>query len=256
MKTLEELWQRDHRRIIVGFSGGVTSAWCAGWALRNFPKEQVILLFHDTKAEHGDTYRFIKQMAEKLGVAVTERSDGRSLDELFEDNNAMASNRMGFCSRELKVVPGQKLVTELKDAGVTEIIRVYGFSGQEWQRIQRYSMYAETGGYSIRFPVKEEGISKQDCADWCTALGVCPSEMYMWSGHANCVGCVKGGKAYWLKVKEHAPEVFALRKAQEKMYGHQMFSGYVSLEDLEKTGLKRAVNDREAIEIGPCECGD
>ena len=26
------------RRVVVGFSGGVTSAWCAGWALRNFPR--------------------------------------------------------------------------------------------------------------------------------------------------------------------------------------------------------------------------
>jgi 7-cyano-7-deazaguanine synthase in queuosine biosynthesis len=31
------------RRGIVGFSGGVTSAWCAGWALRNFPREEVVL---------------------------------------------------------------------------------------------------------------------------------------------------------------------------------------------------------------------
>lgn len=23
------------RRVVVGFSGGVTSAWCAGWALRS-----------------------------------------------------------------------------------------------------------------------------------------------------------------------------------------------------------------------------
>lgn len=39
------------RRVIVGFSGGVTSAWCAGWALENYPREEVILLFHDTKEE-------------------------------------------------------------------------------------------------------------------------------------------------------------------------------------------------------------
>lgn len=29
------------RRVVVGFSGGVTSAWCAGWALRTFPREEV-----------------------------------------------------------------------------------------------------------------------------------------------------------------------------------------------------------------------
>lgn len=34
------------RRVVVGFSGGVTSAWCAGWALRTFPRDEVILLWH------------------------------------------------------------------------------------------------------------------------------------------------------------------------------------------------------------------
>lgn len=32
-------------KVVVGFSGGVTSAWCAGWALRNYPREDVTLLF-------------------------------------------------------------------------------------------------------------------------------------------------------------------------------------------------------------------
>ena len=27
------------RRVVVGFSGGITSAWCAGWALRTFPRD-------------------------------------------------------------------------------------------------------------------------------------------------------------------------------------------------------------------------
>lgn len=52
------------RRVVVGFSGGVTSAWCAGWALRNYPREEVVLLFHDTKEEHPDTYRFIREMSD------------------------------------------------------------------------------------------------------------------------------------------------------------------------------------------------
>lgn len=66
------------RRVIVGFSGGVTSAWCAGWALRNFPREEVVLLWHDTKEEHKDTYRFLHEMAAALDMPIVERSDGRS----------------------------------------------------------------------------------------------------------------------------------------------------------------------------------
>ena len=243
------------RRIVVGFSGGVTSAWVAGWALRNYPRNEIVLLWHDTKAEHEDTYRFLREMAAALELPITERSDGRSLDELFEDEGAMASSRMGFCSRILKAEQGDKFIQELRDSGSTEIVRLYGFSALEWQRIQRFKMYGERGRFEVRFPIAEEGITKQQCADWCLSLGVSPSEMYRWSEHANCVGCVKGGKAYWLKVKENAPDVFQHRKEQEQHFGHQMFHGYVSLSDLERTGLKRPVRQREAIDIGPCECG-
>ena len=76
-------------------------------------------------------------------------------------------------------------------------------------------------------------------------LGVRPSAMYSWSDHANCVGCVKGGKAYWLAVKENAPEIFEQRKRQESFFGHQMFKGHVSLSDLERDGMKREAKRRE-----------
>lgn len=246
---------RRRRRVVVGFSGGVTSARVAGWALEHYPKEEIVLLWHDTKAEHADTYRFLKEMAAALGLPIIERSDGRSLDELFEDEGAMASSRMGFCSRILKAEQGDRFIRDLRESGVDDIVRLYGFSLRERDRIQRFTMYAERGQWSVRFPLAEEGITKQQCADWCLSVGVKPSAMYRWSEHANCVGCVKGGKAYWLKVKENAPDVYEHRKAQEAHFGHQMFHGYVSLSDLEKTGLKRVVRQREAIDIGACECG-
>lgn len=108
-------------KIVVGFSGGVSSAWCAGWALRQFPKESVVFLFHDTKEEDPDTYRFIRQMAEALDHPVTERSDGRSVTEVFYDENAIANNRMAFCSRILKAEQRDRYFAELRASGETEI---------------------------------------------------------------------------------------------------------------------------------------
>lgn len=84
--------------------------------------------------------------------------------------------------------------------------------------------------------------------------------MYCWADHANCIGCVKGGKAYWLAVAENEPEVFAQRVALEEEFGHGILRGggreHVLLKDLVQLGLKRKVGSREAIDIGPCECGD
>jgi hypothetical protein len=242
------------QRIVVGFSGGVTSAWCAGWALRSYPREEVVLLFHDTKEEHPDTYRFIKEMAVALDMPVTEQSDGRSVTEVFADNGALANNRMAFCSRILKAEQRDKYFKKLRAEGVTEITNVLGFSKMEWQRVQRTTARALEAGYLIRFPIIEQGISKQQCADWCVSLGVKPSEMYRWSEHANCPGCVRGGKAYWLKVKDAMPEVWEQRVALEREYGHTFLKD-TSLVQLSITDLKREVRERESIDIGPCECG-
>lgn len=235
----------------------MSSAWCAGWALRAFPREQVVFLFHDTKEEDPDTYRFIHDMAKTLGHPITERSDGRSVTQVFEDENAIANNRMAFCSRILKARQRDSYFVGLRNrhGADVQIVNVLGFSKIEWKRVQRASARAESAGYTVRFPMIEEKITKQVAADWCMAQGVRPPRMYLWSEHANCVGCVRGGKAYWLAVAKNAPEVFEQRARLEEEYGHTILKD-TTLRGLVQVGLRRPVKAREAIDIGACECGD
>lgn len=242
-------------RVVVGFSGGVTSSWCAGWALANYPKDEVIFLFHDTKEEDPDTYRFLYEMAAKLDHPITERSDGRSLTELIYDENMIPNNRAPFCSRKLKGEPGERFIQELKSQGVDRITKLYGFSALEPDRVQRHTAMGWQQGFKARFPMIENGISKQAAADWCQCvMGVPLPAMYSWSDHANCPGCFRGGKAYWLAVKKNRPEVFQKRKDLEAEFGHTI-SGRYSLIQIETEGMKHEINRREAIDIGPCECG-
>lgn len=248
------------RRVVVGFSGGVTSAWCAGWALRNFPREEVVLLFHDTKEEHPDTYRFITEMAAKLEMPITERSDGRSVTELFRDEGYLGNGQNTFCSRILKAQPSDAFIRDLQAQG-HEVIKVIGYSANEPKRVERMVGRCAAAGIAVRFPVIEENVTKQQTADWVQCeMGVKPSAMYEWAEHANCVGCVKGGYAYWIAVAQHHPDVFAQRIALEEEFGHSIIRGgdrdEVLLKDLVERGLKRKVNQREKIEIGACDCGD
>lgn len=247
------------RRVVVGFSGGVTSAWCAGWALRNFPRDEIVLLWHDTREEHPDTYRFLREMAANLDMPITERSDGRSVTELFRDEGFLGNNQNAMCSRILKVAPSKRYIQGLLDDGY-EVIKVIGFSAKEPLRVQNMVGKGAAEGFTPRFPVIEDGVTKQDCVDWCNARGVRPSAMYCWAEHANCVGCVKGGRAYWLAVAQHHPDVFEQRAQLEEEFGHGILRGggrqHVTLRELVHVGLKRPVAHREKIDIGSCECGD
>lgn len=243
------------RRVVVGFSGGATSAWCAGWALRTFHRDDVDLVFHDTKEEDEDTYRFIREMALALGKPVLNWSDGRSVTEVFRDENAIANNRMAFCSRILKAEQRDRYFDHLRESGVTEIVNVVGFTGMETERIQRTYARGLAAGYTIRFPLADERITKQQAAEWCVrTMRVRLPRMYEWSEHANCVGCVRGGKAYWLKVRQARPDVFEQRAALEDEFGHTILKD-TTLRTLVITGLKRKVRQRESIDIGACECG-
>lgn len=247
------------RRVVVGFSGGVTSAWCAGWALRTFPRDEVVLLWHDTKEEHPDTYRFLREMAAALEMPITERSDGRSVTELFYDEGYLGNGRNTSCSRVLKQEPGARFVEELKAEG-HHVVKVVGYSAKEPKRVTRMVGQCATAGIEARFPVIEERVTKQECADWCLSMGVHPSAMYCWSEHANCVGCVKGGKAYWMQVAKHHPDVFEQRASMEEEFGHYIVGGgdreHFFLRELVQIGLKRPAASREAIELGSCDCGD
>lgn len=258
VQTRARLAGVSKRKVIVGFSGGITSAWCAGWALRTYPRDEVVLLWHDTKEEHPDTYRFLHEMASVLAHPITERSHGMSVTELFMDEEFLGNNQQTFCSRKLKAEQCARYVRELRTQGVTEIVKVIGYSANEPKRVARMVGHAALDQIQVRFPVIEQGVTKQETADWCLSVGVKPSAMYCWAEHANCIGCVKGGRAYWLAVAEHAPDVFEQRARLEEHFGHTILRGKnpVTLRELVRIGLKRPVNQKEKIEIGACDCGD
>ena len=48
----------------------------------------------------------------------------------------------------------------------------------------------------------------------------------------NCIGCVKGGKGYWNKIRVDFPEVYDRRAILERQVGHSCIKG-VFLDELD-----------------------
>lgn len=203
--------------VIVALSGGKASGWCANWALENYPKDEVILYFNDTKWEHPDLYRFLKDLALHFNHPIIEDSDGRSPHELFIDHHALANDRMPFCSSELKAKRLQKFYKN-------EDTLIFGIGIDEPERalriVQKYQLVAvKTNKYpKILFPLIENNISKEELNAFFVTSKIIPPVLYdLKFTHNNCSGgCVRAGKKQWKLLYEKLPEVYALRENTEE----------------------------------------
>jgi 3'-phosphoadenosine 5'-phosphosulfate sulfotransferase (PAPS reductase)/FAD synthetase len=204
-------------RVIVAISGGKASSWCADWALKRFPKEEVILYFNDTKWEHADLYRFLDDLSKYFNHPITFDSDGRSPEELFYDHHALANNRIPFCSHELKA---RRLQEFYKDGDML----IFGIGADETHRAKRLVEVYQTVAAKkkkwpkLTFPLIIEHTTKQQIDDFLKVANIQEPLLYRLGFlHNNCSGgCVRAGKKHWKLLYEKLPEVYAERERVER----------------------------------------
>lgn len=206
----------SNKRIIVAVSGGKASAWCIEYALKNFPKEKIILYFNDTKWEHKDLYRFLSDLEIYFNHKIIFDSDGRNPEELFYDKHALANNYMPFCSRILKA---KRLQNFYKDGDII----IFGITDNEKHRAKRLiELYKEIGRKqkkkcTLFFPLIIDKVTKQDIDLFLLKTGIKQPLMYdLGFPHNNCSGgCVRAGKKQWKLLYEKLPEVYYDRERVE-----------------------------------------
>lgn len=201
--------------VIVALSGGKASAWCADWALKHYPKEDVILYFNDTKWEHKDLYRFLEDLSKYLNHPITVDADGRSPEDLFYDFSALANNRMPFCSRVLKA---ERLQKYYKDGDTL----VFGIGADEPHRAARINaVYHDISikkkkKATLVFPLIQEKVSKEQIDAFLQEVQLKEPLLYsLGFSHNNCSGgCVRAGKKQWKLLYEKLPEVYLERESR------------------------------------------
>lgn len=245
---------------VVGFSGGAASAVVAKIVRDAYP-ESTVLLFCDTRTEPGDNDRFREDVARFLGLPITRLADGRDIWELFRDERFLGNQRLTPCSEHLKVQVGERWMREHMPCTY-----YVGYTPDEWRRAQRLTARKAAQGVPVKFPLIEQGISKEEClrrVEKCWGLRL--PEMYAWAEHANCVPCVKGGLAYWGMLYRRHPEAWARAAEAERETGEQILKAtrYGTLEEELDHCLRLAdqyMRDRAAgarqmqLFETPCEC--
>jgi 3'-phosphoadenosine 5'-phosphosulfate sulfotransferase (PAPS reductase)/FAD synthetase len=207
----------ESTRVIVTVSGGKASAWCAQWALKTYPKEDVLLYFNDTKWEHPDLYRFLDDLSEYLDHPITEDSDGRSPEDLFIAAKALANNLMPFCSRILKA---ERLQEFYRDGDIL----IFGIGPDETHRaerlVSRYQAFAAQNNKwpKLEFPLIKGGVTKGQVDQFFVDAKIKTPYLYeMGFKHNNCSGgCVRAGKLSWKRLLDKLPEVYAERERVER----------------------------------------
>jgi len=224
-------------RRVAWFSCGAASALAVRLALKEGPLEVVYCAVAE---EHPDNLRFLADFEATLPRPVTVLRNAEyngSIFEVFRRRGYINGVKGAPCSRLLK----KGMRESYQRPGDVQVL---GFCADEADRAEDF---VDRNEGRFEFPLIEAGIKHSDTLWMVERLGLRLPEMYrLGYGNANCVGCVKGGKGYWNKIREDFPERFQQFVQLEADLGYRVMAR-VSLADL-KPGEGR----HESIAMPSC----
>lgn len=200
------------KRIVCQFSCGAASAVATKLAIEQYGSThdvQIVNAF--IVQEHEDNRRFLADCEKWFGRTITVLRDekyGASTLEVFIRERFMTSRHGAPCSRHLK----RKLMDAWRRQ---DDAMVLGFTAEERGR---YDDILDRFPNALA-PLIDRNLRKADCLAMVERAGIELPVMYrLGYNNANCIGCVKGGKGYWNKVRRDFPERFdELATVQESL---------------------------------------
>jgi len=213
------------------FSCGITSAVACKLAIDQ--NENVELYYIGIKSAHPDNDRFIKECEEWYKKRINYISSKKYFDQFDVIEKTGYVNGVGgaACTKELKKEVRFYLERRLKPdlfepdrPQYTNQIHGFEFKVEEIKRAIDYSIdYPYT---NARFPLIEARLTKENCAQILLDAGIGLPAMYLLGyNNNNCIGCVKGGKGYWNKIRIDFPETFERMALTERKAGHSCING-------------------------------
>lgn len=203
-------------RIVCRFSCGAASAVATKLTLAKYAADHdVVIHYSDTRSEHPDNERFLRECEGWFGRPVERLTSERYHDvwDVWTRRRMLVSGQRGFapCTEELK-----RMTAEM--AQRPGDIIVMGYTAEEEHRLNR--VRARHPGQAIEAPLVEKRLNKSDCFAILSRAGIALPAMYaLGFKNNNCLGCPRGGMGYWNNIRRHFPEVFDRMAALERDIG-------------------------------------
>lgn len=174
------------------FSGGVGSWAAAKRVAEQHGTDGLILLFCDTKSEHPDTYRFLREAAANIGCDLTTVADGRDIWDVMIERRFLANTRVDLCSRILKREMRDRYMAEHHDPART--ICYVGYDWTEEHRLDDLRVHCAPWRYEAPL-CQPPYLTREQVHEWAEREGLAKQYLYrIGQPHANCNGgCVKMG---------------------------------------------------------------
>lgn len=212
---------------IIFFSGGKSSFSVADWVKTNFPEDNILLYFTDTRWESEDLYRFIKEASDKLQLPLLIHSTGLNPIELMFEKKLVFNSMIGDCSKLLKM----KVSRDYLKKGIVPPI-------EKWRNKEYLKSESFIDGATLYFGIGFEEMHREGPIrkNWKPFEVVMPHiETYIDNNevlkkynirqpklydlgfvHNNCNGkCCKAGQAHFKNLKEKMPDEFQKLVEQE-----------------------------------------
>lgn len=233
------------KKIIAWFSCGITSAVACKLTIEKYGKENVLLAYINTGSGHTDNKRFIADCEKWYGMKIQEFRSSKYRSHLDVCRQIKYINGVGgaACTLQLKKKVRYQIEKEYEYSG-----QIFGFEFAT-KEINRGIRFAEQYPKALPlYPLIDAKLTKEMCADIMLKNGIALPTMYELGYHNNnCIGCVKGGKGYWNKIRKDFPQWFDSMAKLERKAGHSCIKGRF----LDELGLREGKHEKS---ITP-ECG-
>jgi len=193
-------------KIIGWWSGGITSAVACKLSIDLYGKDNVRIIFIDTRNEDEDTYRFMRDCERWYDIKIETISSDKhkTIQDVWIRYKALNNAKGAVCSSELK-----RAVREKWEKNNTWRYQVFGFELDEYKRAKGLKLnHPHTKPI---FPLMMYGLSKKECIKVVQDAGIEVPRTYSWGYlNNNCMntGCVQGGIGYWQKIQKEFPDKF------------------------------------------------